>query len=587
MGNLRRTVASVLVALASVLGVAATASASTIETPAVESLAALPAALTYHGGTVTIAAQLQHTISCKLELLSHQAFPVVYATNWRPCTTALVAHVRVGANTAPVPRTVALDLLARDGSKTTSRAFDLRMAARPAKPTPKVSPLVRLAAHPGLLPGTGGTLTLSWKTQNAVSCSLSATGPLSTSSYGSPGSGTLAGLIGDSPNSVVCTGSLSLPIGVGASTAQKWTFTLTATNSKGSHASGRTIVTELPSASTSTSAPTTASPGIALTVSPTTLPASGGNVTVRYSADGLSDCTLIVVPTATDASTSVPCNGSQVIAVPSTPQALDYTFNFTGVASGSVVSATASLTQAGPVSTPGPTTTTPTTAPAPSGPPIDDYTSANWSGYVVRGSGLTNASGTFIVPSLYNTAQCNETTAQWVGIDGDPDTGNLIQAGITESQTDPSTGLCSGANVYYIQAFWEILPAAGVPVTSLRVEPGDSVTVSIASGQSLWNISVTDNTSGQGFSVQEPYSGPATSAEWITEAYTVNGTQTPVAPFSPVTWSGLQVPASSNITEVDAVTLLQGGNTESQPSTIPSLKNMLNGGFTTTYAGST
>ena len=145
----------------------ATASASAIEMPVVVSLVALPAMLSFHGGTVTVAAELEHATSCRLKLLSQQAFTVVYANNWRACTTALVAHVTVGANPTPVQRVVALDLLARDGSKPTARAFDVRMAAKPAKPTPIVTPspfpapLVRLTADPTVLPGTGGTLTLN------------------------------------------------------------------------------------------------------------------------------------------------------------------------------------------------------------------------------------------------------------------------------------------------------------------------------------------------------------------------------------------------------------------------------------------
>ncbi len=91
----------VLVVLMSMFG-AAVASATTVAKPTVVSVGALPAQLTYHGGTVTVAAQLEHATACRLQLLSHQPFPVVFAGNWRPCTTALVANVTVGANPTPM-----------------------------------------------------------------------------------------------------------------------------------------------------------------------------------------------------------------------------------------------------------------------------------------------------------------------------------------------------------------------------------------------------------------------------------------------------------------------------------------------------
>jgi hypothetical protein len=106
-----------LLVLAGVLGTT-TASASAAEAPVVVSVAALPATLTYHGGAVTVAAQLEDASSCRLDLLSGQDFPVVYANNWRPCTTALVAHVTVGANPKPVKRTIAFELLVSCQSET-------------------------------------------------------------------------------------------------------------------------------------------------------------------------------------------------------------------------------------------------------------------------------------------------------------------------------------------------------------------------------------------------------------------------------------------------------------------------------------
>ena len=38
-----------------------------------------------------------------------------------------------------------------------------------------------------------------------------------------------------------------------------------------------------------------------------------------------------------------------------------------------------------------------------------------------------------------------------------------------------------------------------------------------------WGITLTDNTNGQSFTTDQTYTGPASTAEWIVEALTVNG----------------------------------------------------------------
>jgi hypothetical protein len=277
--------------------------------------------------------------------------------------------------------------------------------------------------------------------------------------------------------------------------------------------------------------------------------------------------------------------------------------------------ATSTTSPVPPTSVPASTTTTSpargvplttTTAPAPgsAGPPQVLEESPNWSGYVVKGGPFTSTKGTFTVPSLSAGAACDEVESQWVGIDGGagPADTDLVQAGVDESTMDPTNaGACSSGQIY-AWAWWEILPAAATNVYSVPVHAGDSVTVSIRQeGAGTWQISLTDNTNGQGFSLQQPYTGPGETAEWVTEApaapqgndqicpttavTSFGGYDVcPLAPYSPpVQYSGLSLPQSATATELDEVAMVQGGQVVSTPSQVTSLAGLLASGFTTTY----
>lgn len=163
------------------------------------------------------------------------------------------------------------------------------------------------------------------------------------------------------------------------------------------------------------------------------------------------------------------------------------------------------------------------------------WQSANWSGYAVSttsspacvpasGVTYTSVSGTWTVPTVTGSGgglfgRGSTYSAVWTGIDGFTDS-SLIQAGTEQDVT--------GGTAKY-QAWWEILPAAETPITSITVQPGDSITVTITKvSGSTWSISLTDNgKSGHSaqptFTTTQSYSGSGTSAEWIVEAPEVNG----------------------------------------------------------------
>ena len=197
---------------------------------------------------------------------------------------------------------------------------------------------------------------------------------------------------------------------------------------------------------------------------------------------------------------------------------------------------------------------TPLPAPAAATPTLSPST--NWSGYEVGGGPFTAIAGTFNVPSLYATATETKTT-EWVGIDG-VSSESLIQAGV-EERYDPWT------NLVYTQAWWEILPAPETPIL-MSVTPGDQVTVAIdqVSG-AHWQISVSDDTTGQRFVVDQTYRGPRTSAEWIVEASTATafGNYVPAVTFGGLGITGTQTSVTEDI-------LTQGNATVAVPSALTS-----------------
>jgi hypothetical protein len=142
--------------------------------------------------------------------------------------------------------------------------------------------------------------------------------------------------------------------------------------------------------------------------------------------------------------------------------------------------------------------------------------STNWSGWVNTSGGLgyNTASGNWTVPTVAPTPD-DRYSSDWVGIGGDPSP-DLIQAGTEQDSV-------GGRAQYY--AWYEVLPAPELRITTLTVNAGDSIRVTL--GQStpeVWTITLSDLSNGQNFSTTLPYSSSFLTAEWIHEAVTVNGT---------------------------------------------------------------
>jgi hypothetical protein len=168
------------------------------------------------------------------------------------------------------------------------------------------------------------------------------------------------------------------------------------------------------------------------------------------------------------------------------------------------------------------------------------WASSNWSGYAVSqtspsglpcvpASGKTYGavSGTWTVPAVNGGGRQSTYSAAWTGIDGFTNS-SLIQAGTEQD-------VIKGAAHY--AAWWEILPAPETVIPSITVQPGDSITVSIAQvAGTTWKITLTDNgqpghPAQQPFTTNQTYTGPGTSAEWILEAPQVGGRIATLAPY--------------------------------------------------------
>jgi hypothetical protein len=186
------------------------------------------------------------------------------------------------------------------------------------------------------------------------------------------------------------------------------------------------------------------------------------------------------------------------------------------------------------------------------------WSSSNWSGYAKSTGTYTRATAQWVVPAAAPTKGSTYSSA-WVGIDGFNNS-DLIQTG-TESD------YFKGAAHY--NAWWEILPAAETPISTITLHPGDHMSASVTKGTgSLWTITITDATTTKSFTTQQSYSGPGTSVEWIEEAPTVGGRVATLAHYSsPDTFDpGTANGGNPSLTAADSGVMVQKRVQVSTPS---------------------
>lgn len=150
------------------------------------------------------------------------------------------------------------------------------------------------------------------------------------------------------------------------------------------------------------------------------------------------------------------------------------------------------------------------------------WMSANWAGYIVQHGPYTSVTGQWTVPGV-STSQSG-FSAVWLGVDGVTND-HLIQVGTEQDSLFGDTSY---------SAWWEILPAPAVEITSFHVHPGDRITASITRvSATRWQIRIVDAGHGS-YTTTRTYIGRGTSAEWILEAPVVNDRQSRLAQHGPV-----------------------------------------------------
>jgi len=205
---------------------------------------------------------------------------------------------------------------------------------------------------------------------------------------------------------------------------------------------------------------------------------------------------------------------------------------------------------------------------------IREWSSKNWSGYALTGTGFTQVTGTWRVPRVQvprkRHYRKNTFSSSWVGIDGFGDS-SLIQAGTEQDWVNGKA---------FYQVWWEVLPAAETPITSMAIRPGDEVAVSITGGTPDWAITVADVTTSQSFTTLQAYSGPETSAEWIQEAPTIGRHVATLAPDTTVTFDGGTLNgANPGLVSTEAGAMFKGRHQISTPSSPDSERD----GFAVAY----
>ncbi len=215
------------------------------------------------------------------------------------------------------------------------------------------------------------------------------------------------------------------------------------------------------------------------------------------------------------------------------------------------------------------------------------WSSENWSGYAVSSQSqgtYKSISATWTVPqvSAPNTpnpdpnfctwltdllddenpaSNSSAYSASWIGIDGFTNS-HLIQAGTAQN-------IIHGHPQYF--AWWEVLPNSETPLdpSHYPVFPGDQIKGNISrQSDGTWSIQLTNTTQNWTFTENDiAYIGPQTSAEWIEEAPTLNGTITTLADYGEVTFRAAQINGQNqNLTLSEAGVMVQNGQWISTPS---------------------
>jgi Peptidase A4 family len=138
-------------------------------------------------------------------------------------------------------------------------------------------------------------------------------------------------------------------------------------------------------------------------------------------------------------------------------------------------------------------------------------TSSNWSGYTVtsaKGS-VSNASGSWLVPTVNCTSTPNAYSATWVGIDG--------YSSNTVEQIGTESDCVNGQTSNY--AWYEFYPHNYFTIEKFPLTASDRISADVTYAGGKFTVTMEDLNTGKEFSTSTKLNqADRSSAEWIVEA---------------------------------------------------------------------
>ena len=231
-------------------------------------------------------------------------------------------------------------------------------------------------------------------------------------------------------------------------------------------------------------------------------------------------------------------------------------------------------TSPSPSNSPSPSTSpTPTPGPA----PVYGYTSSNWAGYLAPSGGYSGVNASWTVPGASGNGRSLTADATWIGIGG-VTSSDLIQVGTTD--------FVSRGGQVTSNAFYEMLPASETPVPGMTIGPGDQMSASVTQlAGSQWQISISNSTRQEAFSINVTYASTNSTAEWIEEDPSYSGgSLVPFDRFGSTSFSGASVTAggtTENLVGAGAQAIIMLGSS-GLPVATPSAVDGAGAGFSVT-----
>jgi len=175
--------------------------------------------------------------------------------------------------------------------------------------------------------------------------------------------------------------------------------------------------------------------------------------------------------------------------------------------------------------------------------------SSNWAGAILIGTGFTEVTGTFTVP----TPSTAGSGSAWVGIDGDTCDTAILQTGVDWTK--------SGSSVTY-DAWYEWYPAYSYDFSGITISAGNTIKVTVTATSKTGGTAVIENVS-TGVTVTHTFSNEGSegdlceyNAEWIVEDFEEGSSLVSFADFGTVTFTGASAVESGSTVGVSGATII-------------------------------